>query len=152
MSARTPGAAAGTESWVRSWVRLRFSLEVSRSASFVLSDEAAAARFPGELPDQRRVGGAEGEVFTIGGLTAGAGGVTFASLLAAINFSRLSQTEHPQSMQLLWLDGQTGSSRHFSVTEAGDAGLAFAVGAWGGGSLVGETSGRGGTPGAFAAG
>ena len=126
---------------MRSWVRLRFSLEVSRSASIVRSDEAAAARFPGEPLDQRRAGGAEGGVFTIGGLTAGAGGVTFASLLAAINFSKPSQTGQPQTAQLLWLAGQTGSSHHLSVAEAVDTGWAFAVGAWGGGALVVEASG-----------
>ena len=98
-SARTVGAAAGVDSRVRSWVRRRFSLEVSRSVSTVLSADAAAARV-GEPLDQRR-GGAEGGAFTGTGLTGCPGGLHFTSLLIAINCNKALQTSHPHAAQLL---------------------------------------------------
>ena len=146
MSARTSGAAAGVDSCVRSWVRRRFSLEVSRSVSTVLSAEAAAAR-PGEPLDQRR-GGADGGVLTIAGLTGGDGEGTLASLLAAISCSKPLQTSHPHAAQLLWLTGHDGFSHHCSVVEAFGTCGALAVGTGGGGMIAGSVSGRGKADGA----
>ena len=116
MSTRPSGAAAEADSCTRSWVRRRFSLDVSLPRSASRSAGEAAVLASGPL-DHRR-GGGVGGAFTGTGLVAFSGEADFACRLAAIIYNSDLQMSHPQSTQLLWLAGQEGFSHHRASEEA----------------------------------
>ena len=116
MSSRPSGAAAEADSCTRSWVRRRFSLDVSLPTSVSRSAGEAAILASGPL-DHRRAGGVGGAL-TGTGFGAFSCGAVFACRLAAMSCNSDLQMSHPQSTQLLWLAGQEGFSHHRASEEA----------------------------------
>ena len=126
-STRPSGAAAEADSCTRSWVRRRFSLDVSLPRSTSRSAGEAAVLASGPL-DHRR-GGGVGGAFTGTGLVAFSCGAVFACRLDAIICNSVLQMSHPQSTQLLWLAGQEGFSHHRASKEAACSGGSLAAAA-----------------------